>query len=74
MNLSKRVQHSRHEHLGTGKYYAVSGKIEIKGGVQDSCITVMAGDYGYEPNGVVHDMTNFLEVKVTEEGAAKITQ
>ena len=25
-------------------------------------ITAITGDYGYEPNGVIHDMTNFPEI------------
>jgi len=51
----------RHEHLGAGEYYVVSGKMEVRGGVENGGITAITGDYGYEPNGVIHDMTNFPE-------------
>jgi quercetin dioxygenase-like cupin family protein len=51
----------RHEHLGAGEYYVVAGKMEVRGGAENGGITAIAGDYGYEPNGVIHDMTNFPE-------------
>ena len=51
----------RHEHLGAGEYYVVAGKMEVRGGVENGGITAITGDYGYEPNGVIHDMTNFPE-------------
>jgi len=51
----------RHEHLGAGEYYVVTGKMEVRGGVENGGITAITGDYGYEPNGVIHDMTNFPE-------------
>src|SRR6516162_1657489 len=51
----------RHEHLGAGEYYVISGKMEVRGGVENGGITAITGDYGYEPNGVIHDMTNFPE-------------
>jgi len=38
-----------------------SGKMEVRGGVENGGITAITGDYGYEPNGVIHDMTNFPE-------------
>ena len=51
----------RHEHLGAGEYYVIAGKMEVRGGVENGGITAITGDYGYEPNGVIHDMTNFPE-------------
>jgi hypothetical protein len=51
----------RHEHLGAGEYVMISGKMEIRGGAQNGGITAYAGDYGYEPNGVIHDHTEFPE-------------
>ena len=35
--------------------------MEVRGGVENGGITAITGDYGYEPNGVIHDMTNFPE-------------
>jgi len=61
VNCSKGSSFPRHEHLGAGEYYVISGKMEVRGGVENGGITAIAGDYGYEPNGVVHDMTNFPE-------------
>ena len=52
---------ARHEHLGAGEYLMLSGKMEVRGGVERGGITAYPGDYGYEPNGVIHDMTNFPE-------------
>jgi len=49
----------RHEHLGAGEYYVVGGKMEVRGGVENGGITAITGYYGYEPNGVIHDTTNF---------------
>src|SRR5262252_8270769 len=46
----------RHEHLGAGEYYVISGKMEVRGGVENGGITAITGDYGYEPNGVIHDI------------------
>jgi hypothetical protein len=48
LNCAKGSSIPRHEHLGAGEYYVISGKMEVRGG-------------GYEPNGVIHDMTNFPE-------------
>jgi hypothetical protein len=42
----------------------ISGKMEIRGGVEKGGITAYAGDYGYEPNGVIHDHTEFPEQSV----------
>jgi hypothetical protein len=47
--------------LGAGEYYVVSGKMVVRSGVENGRITATTGDYGYEPNGVIHDMTNFPE-------------
>ena len=54
----------RHEHLGAGEYVMISGKMEIRGGAQNGGITAYTGDYGYEPNGVIHDHTEFPEESV----------
>ena len=52
VNCSKGSSIPRHEHLGAGEYYVISGKMEVRGGVENGGITAIAGDYGYEPNGV----------------------
>jgi quercetin dioxygenase-like cupin family protein len=52
---------ARHEHLGAGEYLMLSGKGEVRGGVERGGITAYAGDYGYEPSGVIHDSTCFQE-------------
>jgi anti-sigma factor ChrR (cupin superfamily) len=51
----------RHEHLGAGEYLILSVKAEVRGGVEKGGITASAGDYGYEPSGVIHDCTYFPE-------------
>lgn len=51
----------RHEHLGAGEYLMLSGKCEIRGGAEKGGVTAYAGDYGYEPSGVIHDSTYFAE-------------
>jgi quercetin dioxygenase-like cupin family protein len=61
LNCAKGSSIPRYEHLGAGEYYVISGKMEVRGGVENGGITAIAGDYGYEPNGVIHDMTNFPE-------------
>src|SRR5215475_11700153 len=61
LNCAKGSSIPRHEHLGAGEYFVVSGKMEVRGGVENGGITAITGDYGYEPNGVIHDMTNFPE-------------
>ena len=45
----------RHKHLGAGEYFVIRGRMEYRMG------TATAGVYGYEPLGVVHDMTTFPE-------------
>ena len=52
---------ARHEHLGSGEYLMLTGKMEVRGGVQKGGITAYPGDYGYEPNGVIHNSTCFVE-------------
>lgn len=44
-----------HKHLGAGEYYVIKGEMDYRAG------TAYTGDYGYEPTGVIHDGTNFLE-------------
>jgi quercetin dioxygenase-like cupin family protein len=61
LNCSKGSSIPRHEHMGAGEYYIISGKMEVRGGVENGGITAMTGDYGYEPNGVIHDLTSFPE-------------
>src|SRR4051812_43630603 len=46
---------ARHEHLAAGEYLLLSGKMEIRGGVEKGGVTAYAGDYGYEANGTWHD-------------------
>jgi quercetin dioxygenase-like cupin family protein len=55
---------ARHRHLGPAEYLMVSGKMEVRGGRENGGITAYAGDYGYEPLGVIHDWTNFPEETV----------
>jgi quercetin dioxygenase-like cupin family protein len=65
-----------HTHLGAGEYYMVSGRMEVRGGAQNGGITAQAGDYGFEPNGIVHDHTEFpLETVLffTNHGAVNFT-
>jgi anti-sigma factor ChrR (cupin superfamily) len=50
---------ARHRHLGAGEYLMISGEMNVRGGVQAGGITAVAGDYGYEPNGIIHDSTEF---------------
>ena len=54
----------RHEHLGGGEYLMLSGKSLVRGGAENGGVTVVAGDYGYEPNGMIHDLTLFPEESV----------
>ena len=50
-----------HKHIGAAEYFVLKGKIEIRGGVENGGVTAVAGDYGYEPNGIVHEQTCFPE-------------
>jgi anti-sigma factor ChrR (cupin superfamily) len=45
----------RHKHLGAGEYFVIKGCMQYRMG------TAREGDYGYEPIGVIHDMTSFPE-------------
>ena len=61
-----------HRHLGGGEYLMVKGKMEVRGGAENGGITAITGDYGYEPNGVLHDSTSFpeyTELYFTNNGA-----
>ncbi len=61
-----------HRHLGGGEYLLIEGKMEVRGGVENGGITATAGDYGYEPNGVLHESTCFVEDSIlyfTNHGA-----
>lgn len=50
-----------HRHLGAGEYLMLEGKMEVRGGEAAGGITARGGDYGYEPNGIVHESTYFPE-------------
>lgn len=50
-----------HKHIGAAEYLVLKGKVEIRGGVENGGVTAVAGDYGYEPNGIVHEHTSFPE-------------
>ena len=50
-----------HRHLGGGEYLVLKGTMELRGGKAQGGTTATAGDYGYEPNGVLHDSTYFPE-------------
>ncbi len=51
----KDASFDRHRHYGAGEYYMIKGKMEYRAGV------AVAGDWGYEPLGAVHDHTVFTE-------------
>lgn len=53
-----------HRHLGGGEYLVISGCMHIRGGADNGGVTAHQGDYGYEPNGVLHDQTDFPEETV----------
>ncbi len=44
-----------HKHLSDAHTYIISGKLKVRDGVLN------AGDYDYEPNGVLHGSTEALE-------------
>ncbi len=44
-----------HKHLSGAHAFILSGKLQVRDGVLE------AGDYVYEPNGMVHDATTALE-------------
>lgn len=45
----------QHKHLSGAHVYVMSGKLQVRGG------TLNAGDYVYEPNGMLHGETTALE-------------
>ena len=50
-----------HRHLGGGEYLVLKGRMDVRGGEEAGGITASEGDYGYEPNGVLHEQTDFRE-------------
>ena len=44
-----------HKHLSDAHTYVISGKLKVRDGILN------AGDYDYEPNGVLHGATETLE-------------
>lgn len=54
----------RHKHLGPAEYFMISGRMDIRGGAEAGGYTAVAGDYGFEANGMIHDWTNFPEESV----------
>ena len=58
---AKGASFNPHRHLCGGEYLMLKGRMEVRGGVDKGGITASAGDYGYEPNGVLHDETFFPE-------------
>jgi len=50
-----------HRHLAGGEYLMLKGTMQVRGGKEKGGVTARAGDYGYEPNGVLHDETFFPE-------------
>jgi anti-sigma factor ChrR (cupin superfamily) len=44
-----------HRHVGAAHIFILSGKLQVRDGILE------AGDYGYEPNGAIHDVTTTLE-------------
>ncbi len=45
----------RHRHFGAGEYYVLKGRMEYRMG------RALAGTWGYEPLGAIHDHTAFPE-------------
>jgi anti-sigma factor ChrR (cupin superfamily) len=45
----------RHKHLSAAHTFILSGKLQVRDGILN------AGDYDYEPNGVLHGATTALE-------------
>ncbi|MGE0861440.1 MAG: 2,4'-dihydroxyacetophenone dioxygenase family protein [Gammaproteobacteria bacterium] len=61
-----------HRHLAGGEYLMLKGTMQVRGGKEKGGVTAKAGDYGYEPNGVLHDETFFpveSELYFTNHGA-----
>jgi anti-sigma factor ChrR (cupin superfamily) len=44
-----------HKHVGAAHIFIMSGKLQVRDGILE------AGDYGYEPDGAIHDATTALE-------------
>jgi anti-sigma factor ChrR (cupin superfamily) len=44
-----------HRHYGPGEYFVVKGRMEYRSG------SAVAGTYGYEPLGSLHELTQFPE-------------
>jgi quercetin dioxygenase-like cupin family protein len=64
----------RHEHLGSAEYLVLEGRVEVRGGLDEGGMVSIAGDYVYEPNGVIHCANWFVEdslVFFTSQGAMK---
>lgn len=62
----------RHRHLAAGEYFMLSGEMEVRGGEENGGVTARAGDYGWEPVSVIHDLTRFpqaTEFLFTNHGA-----
>jgi hypothetical protein len=53
--VAKRVSADLHKHLAGSITFILSGKLQVRDGLLN------AGDYVYEPNGVLHDKTTALE-------------
>lgn len=51
----------RHEHLGAAEYLVLDGKVEVRGGPDEGGLISLAGDYVYEPNGIIHNENVFVE-------------
>lgn len=51
-----------HKHISSAEYFVLKGKVEVRGGKENGGVTAVAGDYGYEPNGIVHEKTYFPEL------------
>jgi hypothetical protein len=50
-----------HKHISAAEYFVLKGKVEVRGGKENGGVTAVAGDYGYEPNGIIHEKTYFPE-------------
>lgn len=44
-----------HKHYGAGEYFVIKGRMKYRAG------EAVAGDYGYEPLGSIHELTEFPE-------------
>lgn len=69
---AKGASFNPHRHLGGGEYLMLKGTMLVRGGAENGGITARAGDFGYEPNGVLHEQTDFpedAELYFTNHGA-----